>query len=343
MARPMSQPRFSEPLLIESTRSGHVESVHRVHVAVVDAAGALVARAGDPQLVTFWRSASKAFQALPLVQDGAAEAYGYGPRELALACASHSSEPVHRELALRMLALAGNGEAQLACGPHPPLSQAVAEAALREGVTPTAHWSNCSGKHAGMLALARHRGWPLEGYARQGHPLQERLLDEVARWSGTPRGDILQAVDGCTAVNFGLPLRAMATAFARLATSQEPAARRLCEAMVLHPELVAGTGRLCTELMALAKGSVLAKVGAEGIYSAAVVPLGLGIALKVEDGDMRCSPPALLRVLGELLERAGGRAALDLGPLAHHAEPPLRTTRGEQVGSLRARGALAFT
>ncbi|HET9450336.1 MAG TPA: asparaginase, partial [Aggregicoccus sp.] len=331
---------MSQPLVIESTRSGHVESVHRVHVAVVDAGGAPVAHAGEAGLLTFWRSASKAFQALPLVQDGAADAYGYGPQELALACASHSSEPVHRALALKMLAAAGNTEAQLACGPHPPLSQAVAEAALREGLTPTPHWSNCSGKHAGMLALARHRGWPLEGYERRGHPLQERILDEVARWSGTPREDILQVVDGCTAVNFGLPLRAMATAFARLATSAEPAALRLCHAMRLHPELVAGTGRLCTELMALARGSVLAKVGAEGIYCAAVVPLGLGIALKVEDGDGRCSPPALLLVLRELMARSGGRFALDLAPLAHHAEPPLRTTRGEQVGSLRARGHL---
>ncbi len=334
---------MSEPLRIESTRSGHVESVHRVHVAVVDAQGAQVAAAGDPGLVTFWRSASKAFQALPLVQEGAADAFGYGPRELALACASHSSEPVHRALALRMLAAAGNTEAQLACGPHPPLSQAVAEAALREGVAPTAHWTNCSGKHAGMLALARHRGWPLEGYERQGHPLQERLLDEVSRWSGTPRDAIVQAVDGCTAVNFGLPLHAMALAFARLATSGEPAARRLCEAMVLHPELVAGTGRLCTELMAQAGGSVLAKVGAEGIYRAAVVPLGLGIALKVEDGDMRCSPPALLHVLAQLAARSAGRFRLDLAPLAHHAQPPLRTTRGEQVGSLRPAGVLHFT
>jgi L-asparaginase II len=249
---------------------------------------------------------------------------------------------VHRALALRMLEAAGNSEAQLACGPHPPLSQAVADEAARAGVAPTAHWSNCSGKHAAMLALARHKGWPLAGYERRGHPLQERVLDEVARWSGVARADILLAVDGCTAVNFGLPLRAMALAFARLATSQEPAAQRLCEAMVLHPELIAGTGRLCTELMALAKGSVLAKVGAEGIYSAAVVPLGLGITLKVESGDMRCSPPALLHVLGALAQASGGRFALDLAPLARHAEPPLRNTRGEQVGSLRARGTLQF-
>ncbi|MBF5044650.1 MULTISPECIES: asparaginase [Myxococcaceae] len=336
----MSQ--LSPPLSIESTRSGHRESVHRVHVAVVDARGRRVASAGDPGLVTFWRSACKAFQALPLVQDGAADAYGFGPRELALACASHSSEPVHRALAQRMLQLAGNTEAQLACGPHPPLSQAVADAAAREGVAPTPHWSNCSGKHAGMLALARHRGWPLEGYERRGHPLQERILDELSRWTDVPREQVLLAVDGCTAVNFGVPLHAMALAYARLGTSAEPAAQRLCEAMAAHPELVAGTGRLCTELMALARGSVLAKVGAEGIYSAVVVPLGLGIALKVEDGDMRCAPPALLHVLKELMARSGERFALDLAPLAHHAEPALRTTRGEQVGSLRAVGALHF-
>ncbi len=164
-------------LLIESTRSGFVESVHHVAVAVVDASGALVASAGDPGRVSMWRSAAKAFQALPLVQDGAADAYGYGPRELALACASHSSEPVHREVCEGMLRASGCEESQLACGPHPPLSQEVADEALRRGTVLTPKWSNCSGNHAGMLALARHRGWPTEGYERAGHPVQERILD----------------------------------------------------------------------------------------------------------------------------------------------------------------------
>jgi L-asparaginase II len=327
-------------LTIETTRSGLVESFHAVSVAVVDTEGALVAQAGDPHRVTYWRSAAKPFQAMPLLQDGAAEHYGFGPRELALACGSHSSEPVHRALAAAMLRACGCEEHQLACGPHPPLSQAVADEALRAGVILTPRWSNCSGKHAGMLALARHHGWETRGYERAGHPVQARLLSEVTRWTGQSRDALKLGVDGCTAVCFGLPLRAMATAYARLGASAEPAARRLREAMVAHPELVAGTGRACTDLMAAARGAVVAKVGAEGIYCAALPALGLGVALKVEDGDMRCSPPALLAVLRQVGERRG--LSLPVAELGQHAEPVLRTTRGEPVGELRARGALRF-
>ncbi len=332
------------PFTIESTRSGFVESVHPVSVAVVDADGTLVASAGNPELVTFWRSAAKPFQTLPLVQDGAADRFGFGARELALSCGSHSSEPVHRELAAAMLRAVGCTEEQLACGPHPPLSQAVADEATRTGAQMTPRWSNCSGKHAGMLGLARHHGWPTDGYERAGHPVQERILSEVVRWAGVPREAIHQGVDGCTAVSFALSLRGMATAYARFGMSGGSAARRLREAMWAHPELVAGTGRLCTELMAAGRGEVLAKVGAEGVYSAAVPGLGLGVSLKVEDGDMRCSPPALLAVLRQLFERLGAKRSLELAVqgLAHHAEPQQRNTRGVVTGTLRASGTLRF-
>jgi len=251
---------------------------------------------------------------------------------------------VHRELAEAMLRACGCEEGQLACGPHPPLSPAVAEEAARGGVKLTPKWSTCSGKHAGMLALARHHGWPTEGYARLSHPVQERILDEVSRWTGVAQSELQLGVDGCTAVCFGLPLSAMATGYARLGTSEEPAARRLREAMWAHPELVAGTGRLCTELMAACPGTVLAKVGAEGVYSAALPALGLGVTVKVEDGDRNCTPPALLAVLRQVAAKLGARAGLTLPleGLSHHAEPVLRNTRGEVIGSLRVAGELAF-
>jgi L-asparaginase II len=223
------------------------------------------------------------------------------------------------------------------------LSQAVADEALRQGTPITPKWSNCSGKHAGMLALAKHRGWHTEGYERAGHPVQERILDEVAHWTGVERGALVQAVDGCTAVCFGLPLRAMALAYARFGVSELEAARRLREAMWAHPELVAGTGRSCTELMAAGRGVVLAKVGAEGVYSAAVPALGLGLSLKVEDGDARCSPPALLEVLRQVLERYERRGSVPMEGLGHHVEPLQRNTRGAVTGSLRAVGRLRFT
>ncbi len=331
-------------LRVESTRGDWVESVHQVSVAVVDAQGRLVARAGDPDLTTFWRSAAKPFQAMPMVADGAADRFGFSPRELALGCASHSSEPAHLELAESMLKKLGLTERALACGAHPPLSPAVAEQVLRQGIVMTPRWSNCSGKHAGMLAMALHHGWPLTGYERLEHPLQQRVVAEVMRWSGCAEGSLHFGVDGCTVVCFGLPLRAMALAYARFAASEEPAAVRLRESMASFPELIAGQGRLETELGQATAGLAIAKVGADGIYCAALPQAELGIALKVHDGDMRSSGPVLLAVL-----RALG-ARFDLGfdadrlpvEVTRHGELPTLNTRGTVTGVTRALGGLQF-
>ncbi len=331
-------------LTVVAMRSGLPESRHRVHVAVVDRGGRLVASAGDPDLVTFWRSAAKPFQAIPLVEDGAAARYGFSDRELALACASHSSEPWHLEIATAMLAKLGLDETALACGPHPPLDPAIAEGVLRQGVPLTPRWSNCSGKHAGMLALARHHGWPLAGYERAGHPVQRRILREIARWTGLPSRQVTLGVDGCTAVTFALPLRAMARAYARFGVSRQPAAATLRRAMTEYPVLVAGTGRLCTELGLAARGAVLAKVGADGVYCAALPAAGLGLALKVEDGDWRSSPPALLAVLAALARRRPLGFAPDRfpEPVTRHAAPPIVNTRGAVTGALQVQGRLRF-
>ena len=328
---------------IESTRGELVESVHRVSVAVTDANGTLVAEAGDPALVTYWRSAAKPFQALPLLQDGAAEAFGLTDEELALACASHSSEPVHLALTDRFLDRIGASESDLACGPHTPLGAAVAETAARSGAPITPRWSNCSGKHAGMLALARHHGWPTAGYERLGHPVQDRIVAEVERWTGVPRDELGYGVDGCTAVCFALPLTAMATAYARFGASADPHAARLRGAMMAHPALIAGSGRFCTELMAAWPGGVIAKIGAEGVYSAALPGAGLGVAVKVEDGDMRSAPGALLSVLQSVVRHAGLGGPSRLDGLGAQADLPIRNSRGEVTGRLRAVGSLRFS
>ncbi len=194
---------------VEQVRGGVVEAWHDVHVAVVDGAGALVAGTGDPELVTFWRSAAKPFQALPLVEDGVVERFGLTTEELALACASHSSEPGQVARVRDLLAKIGCAERDLLCGPHPPLSEPVAQEYAKHGVRLTAVYSNCSGKHAGMLALARHHDWPTQFYTRLEHPVQQRCLAEVSRWTDVPAGAIKTAVDGCGVVCFGLPLRNM--------------------------------------------------------------------------------------------------------------------------------------
>ena len=325
---------------VEATRGDVVESVHGVALAVTDPEGALIASAGDPELVTYWRSAAKPFQAMAMVADGAAVHYGLGSDAIALACGSHSSEPDQVALALRMLHAIGCTEADLACGPHTPLSSTVHEAALRAGTTMTAAWSNCSGKHSGMLALARHHGWPTAGYERAGHPAQDRILDEVARWTGLPRDSLVLGVDGCTTVCFGLPLRAMAAAYARFGVSGEPAAVHVRNAMLTHPHLVGGTRRLCTDLMRETAGRVIAKIGAEGVYSAAWPELGLGLTLKVEDGDMRSAQVALLGVLARLDAEFG--AQLPLAGLASQAAPVIRNTRQVPTGELRSAGNLRF-
>jgi len=258
---------------VEQLRGGVVEAVHDVHVAVVDAAGRLVAATGDPGLVTFWRSAAKPFQAVPLVADGAMERFGLTSRELALCCASHSSEPGQVALVREFLAKVGCSERDLLCGPHPPLSDSVAQDYRTRGVRITAVFSNCSGKHTGMLALSRHHGWPTEFYTRLEHPVQQRCLAEVSRWTDVAVTEIRTAVDGCGVVCYGLPLRNMALAYARLANAERgtrnaehqaerrspsdlpprfrvpTSAFRVPEAMLLHPELIAGSGRPCTELM----------------------------------------------------------------------------------------------
>jgi L-asparaginase II len=311
-------------------------------VAVVDAGGRAVASAGDPALVTFWRSAAKPFQAMPLVADGGADAFGLGSEELALACASHSSEAGHLEVARRMLRQVGCAESDLACGPHTPLDPAVAARVVRDGTPLTPAWSNCSGKHAGMLGSARSHGWPVVGYERAGHPVQERILDEVARWTDVPRDRVATGVDGCTTVCFALPLSAMALAYARFGVSDDPSARRLRDAMTAHPWLVGGTGRLCTELMAAAPGSVIAKIGAEGVYSAALPAAGLGIALKVESGEMRAAGAALVGVLRQLLARFDEAALAALAPMARLDPAAIRNTRDEVTGVIRSAGLLRF-
>src|SRR5256885_4535871 len=348
---------FFAPMFVESWRGSIVESRHRVHVAIVDAAGRLVARAGDPDYATFWRSAAKPFQALPLVADGVADRFGLGSEELAIACASHSSEPRQVELVREFLKKVGCGERDLLCGPHPPLSEAVAKDYQTRGVRLTAVYSNCSGKHTGMLALARHHGWPTEFYTRPEHPVQQRCLEEVSRWTDVPAQRLGTATDGCGVVCYALPLRNMAVAYARLAVQTRNAeggtrnsggelppnvprsafplprseAFRVVGSMLRHPELIAGSGRPCTEMMRAHPGRVLTKVGAEGVYSALVIPESLGIALKVEDGN---SEAAALAVAAGLTQPRGE------APPAALTVPARLKSRGDKVGELRVNGGL---
>jgi L-asparaginase II len=316
-----------------------VESRHRVHLAAVRVGEAPVAWSGNPRLVTFVRSAAKPFQALPLVEEGAVERWQIPSNELALCCASHSGEPVHIEGVRRLLDRIDVSEEELECGPQLPTHQPSAHALLARGEAPMPIHNNCSGKHAGMLALARHLGWARRGYRRSGHPVQERMVAEVARWTGLESEEIVRGVDGCGVVCFGLPLEALALAFARLgeaAKREEKGSVTVLEAMVAHPFHVAGSGRLCTRLMEVTEGRTVAKLGAEGVYAALDRRQGIGIALKVEDGARRACEVALLESLYQL----GSLEPGERESLSEWVSPPVLNTRGEAAAHLRSQGSL---
>lgn len=325
---------MTNPVLVELTRGPLVESRHRGALAVARADGRVVAALGDIEQPIYPRSAIKALQALALVESGAAEAMGFDDRELALACASHSGAEAHVETARGMLAKAGLDEAALACGAHWPRDEAAAEALTRAGREPGALYNNCSGKHAGMLALAAHLGVDPAGYERPEHPVQQRIRETIAAVTGAELRDDRCAVDGCSVPNWALPLGALAQGFARFATGEGLARERaaacawLRDACFAQPYMVAGQGRLCTKVMTRYGGRAFVKVGAEGVYCAAFPKHGLGAALKIDDGGRRAAGCVVSAVVGAVL-------ALDAIDIARLAARSLRNWRGLVVGEQR--------
>lgn len=318
------------PAAVRILRGRVVESEHRAHAVVVDATGNPIASWGDPRRVTFLRSAAKPFQTIPLLESGAADRFGITDEEVALCCGSHNSEARHVAVARSILARAGLDDSDLEGGPHRPLREAVAKEMARRGEEATAIHSNCSGKHAGMLALAVHHGWPTRGYIEPDHPVQRCVTREVARWCRLPVEALGLGRDGCGVVCFAVPLAEMAGAYARLcrATGTDAAARRVVGAMRAHPFMVAGTDRLCTALME-GSPSLVAKVGAEGVYCAGDVVEEVGVAIKIEDGSRRAAGAVLLAVLDGV-----GLLGGSVDVLAPFRVPEVTNTRGEVVGRL---------
>jgi L-asparaginase II len=323
------------PVAIVVRRGERVESEHRVAWAVVDAGRRVLGSDGDIERPVFPRSAVKPLQALVLVESGAADRFSVSERELALACASHGGEPEHVEVVRAWLARLGFDGSALECGAHPPTHAPSAARLIAAGQPPERVHNNCSGKHAGMITVARHLGAPVAGYSCANHPVQ-RLVAEVLRAMTGMTELPAPAIDGCGLPTWPLPLARLATAMARLArpTSALPEARaaacaRVRAAMTAHPHLVAGAGRLCSELMAAAP-DVLAKTGAEGVYAACLPQRGLGLALKVEDGAGRAAEVALIALLAAL----GALAPEAAAALAARARPPLRNHAGLIVGRM---------
>ena len=323
----------SNPILVEVHRGPQIESRHSGAFAVCRPDGSVVASGGDIDAPILPRSAVKAIQALPLVESGAARAYGFGARELALVCSSHSAEPVHVDTVRQMLEAAGLSDAALECGGHWSFKQRVLLAQAREmRERPGPAFNNCSGKHTGFLCTCAHEGVRTEGYVRPDHTAMRVVREALEEVLQVPHEDEQRAVDGCSIPTYAVPLRALAGGFARMATGdgltagRADAARTLLDGCMAEPLMMAGTGRFCTVAMEAVPGRLFAKTGAEGVFCGALPELGLGVALKCDDGATRAS---------EVMMAAIARALLGDDRLTSLAEPTVRNWNGWEVGRIR--------
>jgi L-asparaginase II len=333
---------MSPSILANVIRGETVESVHRGHMIALEGNGEKILSFGSPDTVTFFRSACKALQAIPCITSGAADAFEFSEEEVALACSSHSGESRHVRIAQLMLERAGLNEAHLRCGTHLPFNEKEAERMQRTGEYPTQLHNNCSGKHAAMLAFAKHIEADLATYDSPDNPVQKSILETIALFSDVPVSSIKIGIDGCAAPNFAMPVSAMARSFLNLISppdsfpaAEKQAAQRVVQAMLKFPELIGGNERLDTMLMQAAPGRVISKVGADGVWLCSVLPYekwpnGLAIALKIEDGDDRRARPV---VAIELLRRLDVLAADDLDDVSPMA---VKNRRGETVGRVEA-------
>jgi L-asparaginase II len=340
--------RGAPPVLVEVLRGGRVESRHRGSIAVCAPSGELLVSAGDPDAFVYVRSTAKPFQLAPFVASGLFDRFELGTDALAVMAASHSGEDRHVRTVQAILRAGGLSTGALACGSHAPYDSETARRLIRDGEQPTVMRHNCSGKHAGMLLFAKASGWPTDGYWQPDHPVQQACLAAVAVAAGIDPDRIATAVDGCGVVTFGMPLRALATAFARLVDpsplpdeSLRMAVARIAAAMMGHPELVAGERRrLDTALMRALRGRLVSKGGAEGVQGLALMAgapsLGpaAGVALVIEDGNAgrRAGNVASCEALRQL-------ELLDhdtLERLAEFAAPAVLDPRGEESGEVRA-------
>lgn len=321
-----------------ATRGKLVESQHFICYAVADAHGRVLQSRGDIDRLVYMRSSAKPLIATAVVASGAVERFEFTEEEIALAAASHSGEPKHVAAVRSMLRKIGLDESALGCGAHPPVHQPSADALCQSGRLPTAIYNNCSGKHAAILALAVHRGASHNGYLAPEHPAQAEILNVCAQLLDTPLERIAIAVDGCGIPVIAVPLRTAAHFFAKLSDPERfpphlvPALRRVINAMIAHPDFVAGTKRFDTDLMTVARPEVLAKGGAEGYHASAELKKGLGMTVKVADGNYRAISPFVIGRLRSL----GVLDAKQLAALETYRTPKIRNHAGTVVGEIRA-------
>jgi len=331
---------MDNPVLVEVMRGDYVESFHRGAISIVDASGTVLASLGDTDRPIFPRSAIKPLQALYFAESGAIEKYGFDFKDLALSCASHNGERTHTERVVGMLAKADLTHACLECGTQWPKRPEDRAALVLAGESPTALHNNCSGKHAGFICASHHLGEKVEGYILPDHPVQRDLKNILETLSGyTIDNPAEMATDGCSIPTYALPLKNLARAFARFAAAKDmgrardQAAHDIHTACTTHPHFVAGKCRFDTEIMAAFGGSVLLKTGAEGVFAGMIPALGLGIALKCEDGSTRASEAMMAGCLAGVM-RDIPKA------LEAYLASTLKNRNGWTVGSVRLAGGV---
>lgn len=329
------------PTLIEAVRGNSVESTHRGAFAVVDAHGRVIISEGDTSAAIFPRSGIKPLQALALIETGAAKAFGLGHANIALACSSHNGEVTHTEIISNWLERIGCTPDDLVCGPSSPWADEAKEILIRSKQEASRLHDNCSGKHTGFLTIAKHLGYSTLGYNRGDHPVQQRVIGIIEQMAGMNLFDAEKGMDGCGIPTIAVPLGNLALAMARLGDphDQPEERQRACErirnAMEMEPYLVAGKNRFCTRVIDALGQAALVKTGAEGVYCATLTNLGLGIAIKIDDGARRAAEAVMMRLLIKLdvvTENA-------MGKLLNLLEPTIFARTGDVVGVLRCANA----
>jgi L-asparaginase II len=283
---------MSNPILVEVTRGGVLESFHRGVICIVNQSNEIVYSVGDTQQICFPRSALKFFQQIPLLCSGAVEHFGFTEEEIALFCGSHNGEHKHVETVRSILSKIGLDESFLLCGPQMPTLKADQYEIIKGNLKPLRIHNNCSGKHAGFLAYCVFKNWPTENYIDPSHPLHLEILDVISDFHEYPKEKIQQGIDGCSAPIFAFPVYNQAVAYKNLicpdkfSDTIQKACKTMVDAIINYPEMIAGEKRYCTDLMRQSKGKLIGKTGADGVYSIGINDLNLGICIKVDDGKM---------------------------------------------------------
>ncbi|MFP4018840.1 MAG: asparaginase [Bacteroidales bacterium] len=292
--------------LVEVTRNKVAECIHRGDIAIVDVDGNLVKYTGDIEKYTYMRSAAKPLQAMNVVISGADEEFNFSSEEIAIMCASHYAETEHLQVVRQILDKINLDEKSILAGKSKPLSKKVAFEYAWKNFEDNVLFNDCSGKHAGVLAVCRHKNYTLNDYISEAHPVNQEILEIISTMTDYDKDSIATGIDGCSLPVHAMPLHSMARGYANLSNPQNlkqgyaHAARRISDAMVENPFMIAGTDGFCTDLIANTNGKLIGKIGAEGVYCVGIKDKGIGIAVKIEDGLMDILPPVVMKVLTDM-------------------------------------------